>query len=304
MDMIDELVGSVRIGRADGRIIQRSGAWGMRHPAFDGSGFHIVLRGGGWLITDEGPPTELMPGHVVLTPSGAAHGLSYAPCALSDLPPGVMGAEPPLAGQVDVELVCGAYRLDHSRVHRYVTGMPDVIAIAPDHDRYPELRSLVSLLAAEVSAARPGGSANRRALLDLVLVHVLRRWLAQNRGASRPEITDPAISAALHEIHAGPERKWTVQQLSNAAGLSRSVFNRRFTALVGRPPMTYLTDLRLANAGRLLRETHAPLAAIAAQVGYSTEFAFAAAFRRAYGISPGRFRSRETGHSADGFPGG
>lgn len=33
-----------------------------------------------------------------------------------------------------------------------------------------------------------------------------------------------------------------------------------------------------------------PLATIARQVGYSTEFAFGVAFRREYGISPGRFR--------------
>jgi len=43
----------------------------------------------------------------------------------------------------------------------------------------------------------------------------------------------------------------------------------------------------------LLRETKAPLAVIARQVGYSSEFAFASAFRREFGISPGRFRHRE-----------
>jgi AraC-like DNA-binding protein len=54
--------------------------------------------------------------------------------------------------------------------------------------------------------------------------------------------------------------------------------------------MAYLTGHRLLKSARLLRETDAPLAAIARQVGYSSEFAFAAAFRREFGIPPGRFR--------------
>ncbi|MDQ1033654.1 AraC-like DNA-binding protein [Streptomyces sp. V3I8] len=75
--------------------------------------------------------------------------------------------------------------------------------------------------------------------------------------------------------------------------MSRTAFAKRFTALVGQPPMTYLTGWRLANGARLLRETDAPLATIAREVGYSTEFAFSASFRREYGISPGRFRNVE-----------
>jgi AraC-like DNA-binding protein len=73
-------------------------------------------------------------------------------------------------------------------------------------------------------------------------------------------------------------------------GMSRATFTRRFTSQVGKPPMTYLIGWRLNCAARLLRETDASLAAIARQVGYSTEFAFAGAFRREYGVSPGRFR--------------
>jgi AraC-like DNA-binding protein len=73
--------------------------------------------------------------------------------------------------------------------------------------------------------------------------------------------------------------------------MPRTAFSRQFTAAVGRPPMSYLTGWRLGHAARLLRETDAALASIAPRVGYSTEFAFSAAFRREYGVSPGRFRS-------------
>ena len=84
--------------------------------------------------------------------------------------------------------------------------------------------------------------------------------------------------------------KLTVGQLSDVAGLTRTAFIRRFTALLGQSPSAYLIAWRLSTGARLLRETKAPLATVARQVGYSTEFAFSGAFRRAYGIPPGRFR--------------
>ncbi len=98
------------------------------------------------------------------------------------------------------------------------------------------------------------------------------------------------LSAALHHIHNEPTRKWTVQELGSLVGMSKTVFARKFTAMVGQPPLDYLTWWRLSNAARLLRDTDASLAASARQVGYSSEFAFANAFRRELDTAPGRFR--------------
>src|SRR5436190_8548094 len=94
-------------------------------------------------------------------------------------------------------------------------------------------------------------------------------------------LTDPAISAALRDLHENPARSWTVAQLGARAGLSRAAFARRFTALVGQPPLTYLTWWRMTIAAQLLRGTDAPLAAVAARTGYTSEYAFANAFKRA-----------------------
>jgi AraC-like DNA-binding protein len=56
--------------------------------------------------------------------------------------------------------------------------------------------------------------------------------------------------------------------------------------------VAYLTWWRLLIAARLLRDGDAPLAAIARQVGYSSGFAFANAFRRHYRMAPGQYRRR------------
>jgi AraC-like DNA-binding protein len=107
--------------------------------------------------------------------------------------------------------------------------------------------------------------------------------------------TDGAVSAALREIHANPSRLWTVQELSDTVGVSRTTFTKRLSAAMGKTPMRYLIETRLASGARLLRETSEPLSVIARKAGYSTEFAFAAAFRREHGISPGRFRQDMAG---------
>jgi AraC-like DNA-binding protein len=290
MDMFDEVIGTVRAGNAYARRITESGPWGARYPSFAGIGFHLVLSGNGWLIRRDGESIPLRPGDVVLVPYGTEHGLSHAPCALSTLPVAGMEPEPPRAGPSAFEFLCGCYRLGNGTVHRFLHALPDVVAISPDYERHPQLRSLTALLADDVSAIRPGSDATRSALVDLTLIHALRHWQEQSGDGSWPRITDPGIASALRAIHDAPDGQWTVRRLSEVAGMSRTTFVRRFTELAGKPPATYLTGWRLTVGARLLRETSAPLAAIARQVGYATEFAFANAFRREYGVSPGRFR--------------
>ena len=103
---------------------------------------------------------------------------------------------------------------------------------------------------------------------------------------------DPFVIRALVVMKAAPDKRWTVASLARIAGLSRAAFARRFTEATGTPPLRWLTDHRLAIAQRQLLETDATLAAIAAEVGYASEFAFAKAFKRALGVAPGVFRRR------------
>ncbi|WP_308296302.1 helix-turn-helix transcriptional regulator [Streptomyces sp. ISL-96] len=81
--------------------------------------------------------------------------------------------------------------------------------------------------------------------------------------------------------------------LAAKTGVSRANLARRFTALVGQPPMTHLRERRLALAADLLREPDATLATVADRVGFSNAFALSAAFKREHGISPSEYRMRE-----------
>jgi AraC-like DNA-binding protein len=201
-----------------------------------------------------------------------------------------------------VVMLCGAYLLDGARPHPLLGELPPVVPLPARAGDRPWLRSLVDLLGAELARRRPGAAAIVPALLDALLTYLVRACLEPSAGGRSEAgwsaaLTDPAITAALNEMHADPARRWTVAELGCVAGLSRSAFARRFTTLTGQPPLAYLGWWRMTLAARLLRQSDAPLSSLARQAGYASEYAFANAFKREYGIAPGRYR-RGAGHLA------
>src|SRR5213078_492429 len=156
---------------------------------------------------------------------------------------------------------------------RLLGSLPELIVAPREH--VPS--ALIDFLAEQVSSDEPG----QAALLDLVLIAVLRWWFADQRPGDQGwyrAYADPAIGRALRLMHQEPATAWTVARLGTETGLSRAAFARRFADLVGEPPMAYLTSWRMSLAADLLAEPEATVAAVARKVGYGTPFAFSTAF--------------------------
>jgi AraC-like DNA-binding protein len=296
VDVLSDAVTAMRTGEPHSRRTRLAGPFARRFPAVAGAGFHVVLQGSAWLHPGGGDPVELRVGDVAFLPHGGAHGLADDPTTplpreASDLP--LSGSGDDAAPGASTVLLCGAYLLQ--RAHPVLDELPELVHLPTTVGRHPGLRAAVDLLGAELDRPRPGADAMITALLDVLLLQILRAWLADRAGAAQPTgwaaaLADPPVAAALRAIHAEPARDWTVADLGARAGLSRSAFARRFAALVGRPPLAYLTWWRLTLAARRLRAGDAPLAAVAREVGYGSEFAFAAAFKREFGTPPGAYR--------------
>ena len=131
-------------------------------------------------------------------------------------------------------------------------------------------------------------------LLDLLLIASLRTWFTR-ADAEAPgwyrAYGDPVVGRALRLLHDSPAEPWTLQKLAAAASVSRASLARRFNELVGEPPMTFLTNWRIAVAADLLLEPGATVGSVARQVGYRSPFALSAAFKRVRGISPQQHRA-------------
>ncbi|GAB3976978.1 AraC family transcriptional regulator [Actinoallomurus acanthiterrae] len=307
MDVLSDAITVMRTGRPHANRHELFAPWGMRFTADDGGAFHVVLQGSCWLLPpDDAPPIQLSAGDVAFLHGAGAHGLADSPASplvefdlrRQEIRPGGDGAL--------TTVLCGAYLLDGSRMHPLLSEVPPVVHLPARIGRHPSLRAAVDLLGGEVERPRAGAGAIVPALLDTLLLYILRAWFEER--AEDPAATgwtmalaDPAITTALTAIHHAPERQWTVAELGARAGLSRAAFANRFTALIGRPPLTYLTWWRMTIAARLLRDSATPLRVVARQAGYSSDIAFAAAFKREYGITPGRYRTTypTTGRSGE-----
>lgn len=306
--MLSDVITVARTGRPRSAYVRWHAPWGQQFAAVPGSaGFQVVLEGSCWLLLPHAEPLRLAAGDVLFLPQGSGHTLADHParaatasvCRPDDAEPSASYASDSVdrlgqAGPVTVVL-CGAYQLDPSRTHPLLLTLPDRVHLPADPNRHPELHAAVRLLATEVAHPRPGVGATVPALLDTLLMYILRIWLAEQpvHGGTTgwaAALNDPATSAALHAVHHNPAAPWTVATLAAEAGLSRAAFARRFAELVGQPPLGYLTWWRMTTAARLLRSTQAPLHSIASQVGYTSEFAFANAFKRMQGLPPGAYR--------------
>ncbi|HEU4949099.1 MAG TPA: AraC family transcriptional regulator [Kribbella sp.] len=303
MDVLADALAAMRAGRPRSARTEVRAPWGLRFPEITGAAFHLVAQGTCWLLPagDRAAPTQLFPGDVVLLRDGSAHALADDPgTPLADFRPELDDPTSPI-GHVRLDgpgaaalLLCGAYQLGRDRPHPLMAELPEVMYLPAQAGRHSGLKATIDLLGAELEQRQPGGDGIVPALVDAMLLYILRAWVQRQAGEPRGwahALMDPAVGRALAAIHAQPARPWTVQLLAATGGLSRSAFAQRFVALVGVPPLTYLTWWRMTTAERLLRDSDHRLDTVGRQIGYTSEFAFGKAFKREFGVSPGRYRT-------------
>ncbi|MGA5822452.1 AraC family transcriptional regulator [Kitasatospora sp. NPDC094028] len=305
MDILTEALGSMRTAHPASVRTEGRAPWGLRLPPVVGAVFHVVLYGTCWLVPADraagGEPVPLSPGDVLFLRDGRGHVLADRPdtpavdanaCRFDRSTP--IGTVSLGGDGARTSLLCGSYHLDQGRPHPMVRQLPALIHLPTRHGRHPELASAVQLLGAELENPRIGSAGIVPALIDSLLLYILRAWFEDQPAATAAgwaaAIRDAGVAPALAAIHEAPATPWTVESLADRAGLSRAAFARRFTSLVGEPPMAYLTRWRMTTAARLLRESEAPLTAVATQAGYGSEYAFAKAFKREFGQAPGGYR--------------
>lgn len=307
-DATDVLTAVLDALRLRSRIFCRSelkAPWGMALKRSDYAHFHVVERGGAWLQIEGSEPVALAGGDLVVVPHGSGHTLTDSPGTRARPLAEMAGQRPGEGGCVvmrgggegaETHLVCGSFRFERREAHPLVDLLPPLIHLRPVETPAAEwLEATLRFLAWETREAKPGTETIVSRLTDVILVQVLRAWiesLPEGRGGWMGALRDPRVGAALALVHRSPERDWTNASLAGSVGMSRSRFAARFTALVGEPPLAYVSRWRLETAAGLLQDGSLGLGEIAARVGYESEAAFSKAFRRRFGTPPGAFRRR------------
>jgi len=297
--------------RAQGAFLLRSilnPPWSLRIQDEAPLTLVAMVRGAAWVLPDTGERVRLGAGDVAVLRGPEPYTVADTP----ETPPQVvihpgqrceiLGGDP-MATMVDlgvrtwgnsrdgaVVMLTGTYQMRGEVSRRLLDALPGLLVVRGTEWDSP----LVPLLAEEIVKDEPGQEAVLDRLLDLLLIAALRAWFARPDARAPAWYLaqrDPLVGKVLRMIHHDPAAPWTVASLAAAAGVSRAALARRFTELVGEPPMSFLAGWRLAVAADLLREPDATVGAVARQVGYGSAFALSTAFKRVRGISPSDHRS-------------
>jgi AraC-like DNA-binding protein len=324
VDAFSEILSGVKLNGAVFFSAEFSAPWGFTTPPATSVAqelapgsehliiYHFVIDGGAVVQLPDGTSVELAAGDVVIVPHGHEHDMTSVgkgsaasfpnygirtKIKARDLSPLRAGG-----GGATSKFVCGYMTCDPYLCRPILNGLPPIFKVNIRTDSSGKwLESSILHLVEEAASGRVGSEAMLAKLSEALFVDTLRRYVA-----SLPEqqmgwlagTRDLIVGKSLSLMHSRIAHPWTIADLADEVGISRSALVERFTRYLSEPPMTYLTRWRLQLAARSLATTSRGVAEIAADVGYESEAAFNRAFKREFGQPPGRYRNDHRTSSA------
>lgn len=297
MDPLSDILSLLKPASYGFRGLDAGGDWALAYPADNGVKCYAITSGACWLVVDGfAQAWRLDAGSFALLSGGKAFRLCSAPDtmpidAFAFFPSVPAGEIAVLNGGGGCQGVGGYFDFAGMHADLLLGILPPVVHIGADEGR-DDLRWSIERLMRELRNPQPGGSLLGEHLTQALLIEALRIHLTDrsHQGASWLfALADRQILAVMTAMHSEPGRKWTLEDLARVGGMSRSVFAVRFKETVGESPMDYLTRWRMMVAADRLANAGMSIAVVAPTVGYESESAFGAAFKRVIGYSPRQF---------------
>lgn len=270
--------------------------------------YHYVAEGRLTAQVTGGEPVEIGAGEVVIFPHNHGH-LLGSNVTMTPVPserivhmsPDELWVIRHGGGGARTRVVCGFLGCDRLDGNPLAASLPPLLHFDTREGAAAAwMRSSLEFAAQEIAQRRAGSETVLAKLSELLFVEAVRRHvekLPDEQAGWLAGLKDPFVSRALSLLHARVAEQWTVDDLGREVGLSRSALADRFTRLIGEPPMRYLARWRIQVAANQLRNSDAPLARIAEQVGYESEAAFNRAFKRSFGLPPAAWRRSAMGEA-------
>lgn len=176
---------------------------------------------------------------------------------------------------------------------RFITSLPEPIVIKTQREENEGIKDFLTRLSAEIEKPGPGSELITEHLLQIILTQALRVLLSSG-ALGRGEgwfyaMADKNIGVALTCIHDQPGKKWRLDELAKAAGMSRTAFTTKFRKLAGYSVNEYIRVWRFSLAIERMVANKEKISQIAFDLGYESESAFSTAFKKSMGESPRSF---------------
>ncbi|MCL1633059.1 AraC family transcriptional regulator [Luteimonas sp. SX5] len=267
--------------------------------------FHVVLEGHFWARLPPADAVRIDAGEVLVVPHGDAYVIGdaldnvpvpaaqlFAGASLPDIRSFRWGCAG--GGDVRTRVLCGYLSCERNAFAPLFAALPRLFKVRLGQTAAAQtLDPLLMYAEQEVLSPRPGAAGLKLRMAELMFVEALRRHmeaLPEAESGWLAGLRDPLVGRALALLHETPQRRWTVDELAQAAATSRSRLAERFKDVLGEPPMQYLARWRMLLAARRLREGRDSVATVAEAVGYDSPAAFQRGFARYMGTTPAQWR--------------
>ncbi len=307
MDPLSDILSRLRLAGTLYFRTSFTSPWSVGVPKFENvARFHFALKGRCLIrIEPEKPPVFLEQGDLIIITRGAAHTLycdpgTENPATMVDQvieDSGFTGVGALVYGEFgtnhETQLVCGHFAFGKDAHHPLIDALPSHIHIK----NYGEasgrwLEHTLKLIGAEVGKEHLGSNLIALKMSEIIFVQALRYFL-EEEGHDTPVLAgfaDPHIARTLTAIHKAPGYSWSLERLSEIAGLSRTAFTNRFSHCVAMTPLSYITNWRMQIARQQLATTNDPIIEIAENAGYRSEAAFSKVFKKHHSSAPATYR--------------
>lgn len=306
-DPVSELLMGMRLRGASYGRLQLTPPFGIRFPPAPEARFHFIARGKVLLRAPGESGRELACGDAVLLPRGEMHEIvtgpnvqmrDYESYARKPLCPEVAAVEACIKSadrENDTLIFTGRMEFELDTLHPLVGLMPQVMSVGALIGRQPELMPLLGAMEREMSEERVGSAGILARLADVIAASIVRGWVECGCGDATgwiEALRDPRLGRVIAALHREPGRNWTLADMAQEMGSSRSVFAKRFVEVTGMTPQRYVLALRMRLAEQWFRRDKLAIDTAARRLGFGSQAAFARAFKRIVGEPPGKTRSK------------
>jgi len=275
-----------------------SSPWGMGISKGPYAQFHMIVKGKCILNLKNKKTIELYAGDIVIFPFGEEHWLADNQNSkkVSGLKvvESIWNDNPIFKGNdLATTMICGHFEFDRNIEHSFIKSLPQYIHISDmDRKEFSWLENISNLIMRESGSDRLGNTIAVNRLAEVLFIHSIRAYILQNNDniGLFVALKNPKLSNVLKLIHNKPEYNWNLENLSHAAGMSRTLFANKFKETVGETPLLYIRNWRIIKAKQFLKEGSDSISEVAEKVGYSSEAAFNRVFKKKVHKTPAVYR--------------
>ena len=307
MDLLSDILSHMQLSGTLYFRTSFTSPWSIRVPSYENvARFHFAHRGRCLVrIEPDKPAIVLEQGDLIIIMRGAPHTLFCDPTAETKTvqlesvieDSGFDGTGALVYGEYgthhETQLVCGHFAFAKDAHHLLIDTLPAHIKIK----NYGEsagtwMENTLKVIGNEAGLGQMGSDLIALKMSEIIFAQALRTYM-ESEGQDSPVLagfTDQNIARALTAIHDAPGHNWTLEELAQIAGMSRTAFTSRFSKCMTVTPLGYITNWRMQIARMELVNSSRSIIEIAENSGYRSEAAFSRVFKKYHTKAPATYR--------------